>query len=67
MSALNLNDFSAPGIDLCGGGSAPGTGGRMEIHRMDHRAVSGILDVDIHGVADANAQHRPGNAAVEVQ
>ena len=32
---------------------------------MNHRAVSGVLDAHIHGVADANAQHRSGDAAVE--
>ena len=37
----------------------------MEIHRMNHRTVAGVLQPHIDGIADANAQERTGHFAVE--
>ena len=36
-------------------GAAAGSGRRMEIHRMDHIAVGGILEMNVNGIADADA------------
>ena len=62
---MNLNDLLVAGIDLGGGGAAAGAGRGMEIDRVDHAAVGGILEMHVDRVADANAQERPGHLAVE--
>ena len=46
-------------------GAAARPGGRMEIDRVNHRAVAGILQADIDGVADTNAQEWTRHLAVE--
>ena len=55
------------GIDLQRGSAAARPGRRMEIDRVDHRAVGGILQVDVNGVADADAQEWPGTLPLKVQ
>ena len=52
-------------IGLGGGSAAAGTGGRVEVDRVQHRAAVGVLQVDLDRVADAHAQHRARHLAVE--
>ena len=62
---LELYRLLMAGIDLCGGCAAAGTCRGMEIHRMDHAAVGGVLEVHFNRIADTNAQERPRHFAIE--
>ena len=62
---LELDHLLMAGIDLRGCCAAAGSGRRMEIHRVDHAAVGGILEVHFNRVADAHAQERSRHFAVE--
>jgi hypothetical protein len=57
--------FLLAGIDLQRGGAAARTGRGVEIDRVNHRAVGGVLQMDVDGVADTHADERSGHLAVE--
>src|SRR5215813_1895656 len=57
--------FFPAGLDLERGGTAARAGCGMKIDRMYHRAVVGILQVNVNRVADAYANERTGHLSVE--
>ena len=62
---LERHRFFGARIDLQCRSTSAGAGCRMKIHRVDHVAVGRVLQMNVDGVADANANERSRHFAIE--
>ena len=62
---LECHRFFGPRIDLQRRSASAGTGGRVKIHGVDHVAVGGVLEMNVNGIADADANEWAGYLAVK--